>query len=550
LSGFNNKERILAFSFAALVLALALFSGLAAIGLVGPDEPRYAWIAREMAQSGDWVTPRLYGQPWFEKPALYYWAAAIGFKIFRSAEWAARMPSAFAALCAALAIGWLALKQYGEKTAWVTLLIFATTIGALAFARAATPDMLFAASLTIAMACADGVLRQQGALRSSVASQAEQRAPLASTILFGAWLGVAALAKGPGAVALAGGSIALWMICTRRWRAALQLAHPAALGAFVVVAVPWYALCALRNSDFLRTFLFLHNVQRYLTPVFQHRQPFWFFGPILLIALLPWSAVLFAAGAEGFRLWRQKIFVDSPGFFFACWAIFPIAFFSFSQSKLPGYILPAVPPLALLCGVALERRIEAGCASRAWMLVAIAATVLALYLAAPQVAQKYLPDLWSSQNWHARGRIFQFYGAIVFAASLLFLFVRYPRLALSSICASGLFLALMANDTLRIAETRSDDQFSARRVAASRQLQPPFNNDPIAIYKVHRNWEFGLNFYFGRAIPEWTPQIDGPAVVFTSPAGLLELEKHASVASVQEFGIPKCVKAAVERPLP
>jgi 4-amino-4-deoxy-L-arabinose transferase-like glycosyltransferase len=551
LSGFNTKERFLAFSFAAMVLVLALFSGLAAIGLVGPDEPRYAWIAREMAQSGDWVTPRLYGQAWFEKPALYYWAAAIGFKMFRSAEWAARMSSAFAALCAALTISWLALKHYGEKTAWVSLLIFSTTIGALAFARAATPDMLFAASLTIAMACADTVLREHGALRSSSdASQAEPRARLASTIFFGAWLGVAALAKGPGAVALAGGSIALWVICARQWRAALRLAHPAAIGAFVVVAVPWYALCAMRNPDFLRTFLFLHNVQRYLTPVFQHRQPFWFFGPILLIALLPWSVLLFAVAAEGLRLWKQKTFVDSPGFFFACWAIFPIAFFSLSQSKLPGYILPAVPPLALLCAVALERRIAAGESSRAWMLVAIAATVLALYLAAPLVAQKQLPDLWASQNWHARGRIFQFYGAIVFVASLLFIFVRYPRLALSSICASGLFLAVMANDTLRIAETRSDDQFSARRVAASKQLQPPFNNDPIALYKVHRNWEFGLNFYLGRAIPEWTPQIDGPAVVFTSPSGLLELEKQASVTSVQEFGIPKCVKAAVERPLP
>ena len=533
-----------------MILALALFSGLAAIGLLGPDEPRYAWIARGMAQSGDWVTPRLYGQPWFEKPALYYWAAAVGFKIFRSAEWAARMPSAFAALCAALAIGWLALKHYGEKTAWVTLLIFATTIGALAFARAATPDMLFAASLAIAMACAAGVLREQGSLHSRSGLETAPRARLASVILFGAWLGVAALAKGPGAVALAGGSIALWMICTRQWRAALRLAHPAAIGAFIVIAVPWYALCAARNPDFLRTFLFLHNVERFLTPVFQHRQPFWFFGPILLIALLPWSVLLFAAIAEGARIWRQKTFADSPGFFFACWAIFPIVFFSFSQSKLPGYILPAVAPLALLCGIALERRIAANDFSRVWMLVAVAATVLALYLAAPFVGHKFLPDLLNSQNWQARGRIFQWYGAIVFMASLLFLFVRYPRLALSSICASALFLALMANDTLGIAETRSDDQFSARRIAASRQLQPPFNNDPIALYRVHRNWEFGLNFYLGRAIPEWTPQIDGPAVVFTSPAGLLELEKHASVTAVQEFGIPKCVKAAVERPLP
>jgi 4-amino-4-deoxy-L-arabinose transferase-like glycosyltransferase len=548
LSGFDTKRRIFAFSFAAMVLVLALFTGLASIGLVGPDEPRYAWIAREMAQTGDWVTPRLYGQPWFEKPALYYWAAAIGFRIFPSAEVAARLPSAIAALCAALTIAWLALKHYGEKTAWVVLLIFATTIGSLAFARAATPDMLFAASLAVAMACAAGILRANGELRSAPASQAASSNRINGVILFGACLGIATLAKGPGAVVLAGGSIGLWILCMCNWRAALRFAHPAALAAFVIVAVPWYALCARRNPDFLHTFLLLHNFERYLTPVFQHRQPIWFFGPIVLIALLPWTVLLWPAAAEGLRLWRAKVGHDSPGFFFACWVIFPIAFFSLSQSKLPGYVLPVVPPLALLCGVALERRIEASRSARPWILVVIAATVLALYLAAPYLGYKFLPNLINSQDWHARGRIIQCYGATIFLASLLFLVLRSPRLALSSICASTLFLALMANDTLRIAEVRSDDQFSARRIAALPQLRPPYNKDPVTLYRAHRNWEFGLNFYFGRVIPEWSPQISGPAVVFTSPAGLQDLERQATVTSVQEFGIPKCVKAAVAGP--
>ena len=96
----------------------APFSHLGAIGLVGPDEPRYAWIARAMATSGDWVTPRLYGEPWFEKPALYYWAAALGFAAHLPAEWAARLPSAFAALVAAIAIGWLGRKFYSDENRW------------------------------------------------------------------------------------------------------------------------------------------------------------------------------------------------------------------------------------------------------------------------------------------------------------------------------------------------------------------------------------------------------------------------------------------------
>src|ERR1700732_2977990 len=102
---------------AALVVFVCLFSGLGAIGLVGPDEPRYAWIARAMAETSDWVTPRLYGKPWFEKPPLYYWGAALSFKLFGVSEAAARLPSAVSALLATLALAWLALRIYGAETA-------------------------------------------------------------------------------------------------------------------------------------------------------------------------------------------------------------------------------------------------------------------------------------------------------------------------------------------------------------------------------------------------------------------------------------------------
>ena len=110
---------------AALVALICLFGNLGAMGLVGPDEPRYAWIARAMAETGDWVTPRLYGQPWFEKPVLYYWAAAAGFRLHLPAEWAARLPSALAALATALAIGWLAREHYDGDAASLSSPAFA-----------------------------------------------------------------------------------------------------------------------------------------------------------------------------------------------------------------------------------------------------------------------------------------------------------------------------------------------------------------------------------------------------------------------------------------
>ena len=174
----RRKNNLWVWASSAVAVFVCLFGHLGAMGLVGPDEPRYAWIARAMAETGDWVTPRLYGQPWFEKPALYYWAAAIGFRLHFPAEWAARLPSAFAALAAAITIGWLARKFYGATApfewnpALLAPLIFSTSVAAIGFARAATPDMLFSACIALAMASAACILDANGALRASAPERA------------------------------------------------------------------------------------------------------------------------------------------------------------------------------------------------------------------------------------------------------------------------------------------------------------------------------------------------------------------------------------------
>ncbi|MGH9860006.1 MAG: ArnT family glycosyltransferase, partial [Candidatus Acidiferrales bacterium] len=134
-----------------VVLHFCVFYQLDAIGLTGPDEPRYAAIAREMAESGDWITPRLHGTPWFEKPALYYWDAALRYQIWGDTEFSARSPSAGAATATALVLGWLASQIYGWQAAAVVMLLFPTTVAVIGFGRAATTDMLFAASLAMAM---------------------------------------------------------------------------------------------------------------------------------------------------------------------------------------------------------------------------------------------------------------------------------------------------------------------------------------------------------------------------------------------------------------
>src|SRR5262249_30542424 len=271
-------------------------------GFVGPDEPRYAWIARDMAESDDWVTPRLYGTPWFEKPPLYYWCAALSFKLFGVSETAARLPSAIAALLATLAIAWLAWRLYVDETARRLLLLLPTSVGMIGFSHAAATDMPFAATLTLALVSACVTLGLVPGWPTASAAAPTSLTP--ACLLFGFFLGLAVLAKGPAAIVLFGGAVFFWALFAKRWCDAFRLFHPAALVAFCLTALPWYILCARRNPDFLRVFIIEHNFKRYLTPEFQHIQPFWFYGVVLLVAFLPWTALFLWSGVSGaIHLW-------------------------------------------------------------------------------------------------------------------------------------------------------------------------------------------------------------------------------------------------------
>ncbi len=510
----SKRQPVLWFACAAMA-AVCLIGNLGAIGLVGPDEPRYAWIARAMAETGDWVTPRLYGQPWFEKPILYYWAAALGFLAHLPAEWAARLPSAFSALALALALGWLASKHYAHSLdslrspALAAPLLFTSTVAAVGFSRSASPDMLLAASLTLAMASAAEVLERARALRAHVLPVHRQQAvPLA---LFGFFLALGTLAKGPAAALLAGGAIGLWALLTNQWRMAFRLARPIAVVAFAAIALPWYALCALRNPDFLRVFLVEHNFERYLTPMFYHREPFWFFLPIVLAALVPWTTLLWPAAREGLRLWQHKSWTDSPGLFFACWALFPVLFFSFSQSKLPGYVLPAIGPLALLCAVAGTRAAERSLEARL-VLAGIGSSWLLLGM-----------TLWRAA---LRDRVAISETSIVVFALLtaavlvgVGLLGRFPLMVATCLCVVALSV-----ETASLTVIPEVDPFLSARPHAL-FLRNDRHPERVFTYQLRRGWNYGLAFYFHRELPEWSPADPEAALVLTTPDGLTEIRR-------------------------
>jgi 4-amino-4-deoxy-L-arabinose transferase-like glycosyltransferase len=535
----RQRANLIAYVSAGLIVVVCLFSHLGAIGLVGPDEPRYAWIARAMATSGDWVTPRLYGQPWFEKPVLYYWAAALGFLAHLPAEWAARLPSAFAALVAAAAIGWLGWKFYATESSpfaspfLIAPLIFSTSVAAIGFARAAGPDMLFSAALTLAMASGAMVLSRRGVLRSENGNRATN-APSdhLALALFGASLGLAVLAKGPAGVLLAAGAIGIWALAISRWRDAFRLAHPFAIAVFCVVALPWYVLCALRNPDFLRVFIFQHNFERYLTPMFQHRQPFWYFVPVLLLGLLPWTACLWPALQEGLQLWRQKSWSSSPGFFFGCWAVFPFLFFSFSQSKLPGYIVPAIPSLALLIAVGLQRRILAlksqpslvapSLVTSAWCaLIAVGITWIVMALSAVHWVHR-LP----AAARDIAGRTILHISILAVASGIVIVVLAFFRNRGALLLS--FFVAALCVELAGARVLPALDPFISARFHGELLRNHCYPNR-VFTFQLTRSWQYGLNFYLRHEVAEWPPADADAALVITTPQGLDEIRKMGRV---------------------
>jgi len=492
----------------AATLYVCYFSHLGAIGFVGPDEPRYAWIARDMAETGDWVTPRLYGKPWFEKPPLLYWGAAICFKLFAVSEAAARLPSAISALLATLALAWLALRLYGAETARWLLLLLPTTVGMIGFSHAAATDMPFSATLTIAMVCAAVVL----GLTRNENTPILPRTPWLALLLFGFFLGLAVLAKGPAAIILCGGAIFFWALFTKRWRDAFRLLHPAAIASFCLTALPWYILCARRNPDFFRIFIIEHNFKRYLTPEFQHIQPFWFYIPILALGLLPWIVSCFIYLKDAVHSWREGGWLNSPGLLFACWAIFPVLFFSLSESKLPGYILPTIPPLQLLAAQSISLRVRTTIPGDRWIRITSGLTLLSLSLFTFVKSVRVEDFRWAALVLAAGGF------AIVFPGNLWRLSQALAISVLTVIVSIPLAFMGYAGPTL--------DQSVSPRFAlqAARTIWNDYSPDRAFTYRLQRPFQYSLNFYFHRELPEWSPSGVKPSWVFTSPKEITELQ--------------------------
>lgn len=320
---------------AILVLGLLALWLLATIGLrplMLPDEGRYAGVAFAML-GGDWLTPHLHGLPYFHKPPLMYWIDAAAMQVLGAHAFAARLAPALGAWVMGAALWFDLRRRSGVRAATIALAALATTPLFFGGAQFANHDMLVAGLLTVAIVCGARAIEADAAWRRwSVA----------------AWTAaaLAVLAKGLIGVVLPALVLVPWLLAQGRWRALPRLLHPLALLAFAAVATPWFAAMALRHPGFLDYFFLEQHVRRYAQAGFNNVQPFWFFLPVLLLLALPWT--LWLPGL----LRRRRLPPGTPLALYAWWVAAVVLFFSLPASKLVGYVLPALAPLAGLLGLA------------------------------------------------------------------------------------------------------------------------------------------------------------------------------------------------------
>jgi 4-amino-4-deoxy-L-arabinose transferase-like glycosyltransferase len=462
------------------------FYGLGQFGLVGADEPRYAQVAREMLERHDWITPTLGGKAWLEKPVLYYWQAMIAYRLFGVHDWAARLPSSVDASLIVLGV-YLFLRKLRPGFHLDGALMTASAAGLVGFAHSASTDMALAAMLSLAM------------LAWYAWWETSQKTYLAG---FYAFLALAALAKGPVALALAGAVIVLFAIAAQDLRIVLKTFWVPGMLLFLLVALPWYVAVEGHHPEFFRVFILEHNLARFGSNLYHHEQPFWFYLPVAALALVPWIVFVGASLVEVVRAWwaeRKTLFdsSDALNIFLVLWLLVPIVFFSLSHSKLPGYILPAIPAGPVLVAEYLRRHVNEG--DRPSLLVIGLHALVAAVPLVPALMISYLV-VQHRLPW-GTGTIVASVIALILAAGIAVTLAG--KLGLRLLYFVTLVpVVFVVGALLKIGAPQLDQTLSARPVA--RQLAGmEIKHLPVAVLGVGRETEYGLAFYRNQAISRY-----------------------------------------------
>jgi 4-amino-4-deoxy-L-arabinose transferase-like glycosyltransferase len=487
------------------------FLGGDGLGLVGADEPRYAQIAHEMLNRFDsahtlkgrlsaCVTPYLYGHPWLEKPALYYWRAMFVFQDFGVHDWAARLPSASFAFIMAMLI-YLHMRRFRPGGHLDAALITVACAGIIGFSRGASTDMQMAAPLAI------------GLLGWYAWYETDSKFWLFDIYFF---TGVATLAKGPVAPFLALVIVASFAALRKEWSILKRSFWWPGVLLYFAIVLPWFLAVQHQNPTFFREFFLEHNLERFATNRYAHAQPFWYYAVVVVLAVMPWTVIAGRAFIDGIQTsvaeWRlrhtinakQKVCRPGDAFpeFLVLWTVIPILFFSFSQSKLPGYILPSIPPITILTGDYLFRRRAKGL--NRWELAghAVLCGVMTMFaLLLPWFVSQHGPQM------PPVGALVAAVLAAAGAALLIVIVVNGFGVARLRLATTAVLVVLVLflygvgpvfgipaiESTKRVVHLL-DRAYSARPLADQLTTYGPVT-ETVAVFRVRRDMEYGLAFY-------------------------------------------------------
>jgi 4-amino-4-deoxy-L-arabinose transferase-like glycosyltransferase len=451
-----------------------------------------------MLARNDFVTPILYGQPWLEKPALYYWRAMFAFREFGIHDWSARLPSTSFAFTLIVLI-YLHMRRFRPGGQLDAALITASCAGIIAFARGASTDMQLAAPFCIGM------------LGWYAWYETDSKFWLFDLYFF---VGAATLAKGPIAPFMAMAIILAFAALRREWSLLRRTVWWPGIILYLAMVLPWFIAVQRRNPIFVRVFFLEHNLQRFATDLYKHEQGAWYYAPVMLLGLTPWAVIALAAFVDAvrdsFAEWRvrgSKIRYlvhsragDAFPEFLVLWALFPIVFFSFSKSKLPGYVLPSIPALTILAGDYLNRKRQQGLPP--WLLL-VHALVTGILTAVVLLLPRYLqnPGIPPANALFAAS-LTGFGAALLILVTVARFGLQRLRIATLVPIIVLLFYLLGVGpifgigplpDSKRIANLL-DDTYSARPLSRllGMFLQP---GETLAVYRVRRDMEYGLSFY-------------------------------------------------------
>ncbi len=557
-----------------LMYGLTPFTGGDQLGLVGADEPRYAQVAREMLTAHDracdavhadmvprsfhrvdvdrslhcllsgTVTPILYGQPWLEKPALYYWRAMGFFREFGVSDWSARLPSASGAGFLILLI-FLHMRRFRPGGHLDAALITLSCIGMLSFSRGASTDMQLAAPFCIGM------------LGWYAWYETGKKFWLFDLYFFGA---AATLAKGPVAPFLALSIIFLFTALRREWTLLRRTIWLPGVILYLVMVLPWYIAVQRRNPTFYRLFFLEHNLERFATNRYQHHQPIYYYLVVLVLGLIPWTVLALRALVDAIQISVAEWSVRRKGVhylghsragdafpeFLVLWTLFPILFFSFSGSKLPGYILPAIPPLTILTGDFLFRVRRTGLPGwLLWSHAALCAIMVFVLTLAPQHMQ--YDTLVPSRAWLFTA------SSVAIATALLIGFAirrfgitQVRNVTLIPVCASLVFLLGYNGREL-------DLNYSARPLAQAIARHAP-NERVVATLGLKRDLDYGLGFYRDQRMIHYDDPSQGVPdaehVLVVSSAGQRDLDRYLAGRVYEPLFLYETQGLAVYKVLP